>query len=158
MNKKIEGTVFDFGAEDGSWFSFFTSKVNDDGTIDYDEPEVNAGRVCLKPIDTFIESYFDKRKKESKFVRNDKSRAMERVQWSKDQTASERKAYQAALWDHAITSWENFFDGKKKPIECTIETKTKMMKVPMFDRFISKCLKTMGEDTVKRAEDLTENL
>jgi len=137
---------------------FFTSKVNDDGTVDYDEPEPNAGRVCLKPIDTFIESYFEKRKKESKFVRNDKSRAMERVQWSKDQTPKERKEYQAALWDHAIVGWENFFDGKKKPIECTIETKTKMMKVPMFDRFISKCLKTMGEDTVKRAEDLSENL
>jgi len=28
----------------------------------------------------------------------------------------------------------------------------------MFDRFISKCLKTMSEDTVKRAEDLSENL
>jgi hypothetical protein len=152
------GTVFDFGELDGSWFTFFTSRVKDDGNIEYDDPEEGAGRICIRPINEFIEKYFEDRKKKSEFVLNPKTRAMERVEYSADMTPDERKKYHSALWDHAITAWENFLDGKGNEIKCTAENKAKMMKVPMFDRFVSRCLKVMSDNTVKQATELNENL
>ena len=155
--KVVEGTVFDF-EDEGSWFTFFKSKVKDDGTVEYDDPSEGAGRVCIRQINDFIADYYEKRKKKSEFVLNPKTRGMERVEYSEDMTPEERKKYQADLWDFAITAWEKFFDKKGAEIPCTKENKAKMMKIPMFDRFISKCLKVMGENAVKEASDLTENL
>jgi len=155
---KKTGTVVDFEQESGAWFTFFTSKVKDDGTVEYEDPEDGAGRICIRPISTFVQDYFASRKNKAEFVLNPKTRAMERVEYTVDQTAEERKKYQFELWDYAITAWENFSDSKGQEIKCTAENKAKMMRLAMFDRFVSKCLKTMSDDIVKRAEDLNENL
>lgn len=154
----MKGTVFNFGEDEGTWFTFFTSRVKDDGTVEYDDPIDGAGRVCIRAINEFIEEFYEKRKKKAEFVLNPKTRGMERVAYTNEMTPAERKAYQAELWDYAITAWEGFFDGKKNPIPCTKEMKSKMMKVSMFDRFISKCLKIMAENAVTQASDLAENL
>jgi len=158
IKEKMTGTVVDFGEDEGTWFSFFTSRIKDDGTIKYDDPAPGAGKVCVRAINEFVESYWEKQKKKTEFVLNPKTRAMEHIEYSKDMNPAQRKRYQSDLWDYAITNWENFFDAKKKPIECILANKVKMMKVQMFDRFVSKCLKTMNENTVKQASELTENL
>lgn len=155
---KKTGTVIDFAKEDGTWFTFFVSTIKDDGTVEYNDPEEGSGRVCLRSIGSFVEDYFKDRKTRSEFVLNTKTRAMERVEYTLDQTSAERKKYHADLWDYAIVAWENFIDAKGKEIECTPENKAKMMKLPMFDRFVSRCLKIMADDAVKSAEALNENL
>ena len=154
----MTGTIIDFDAVDGSWFTFFNSRMRDDGDIDYDEPEEGAGRFCLRSMNPFVEEFYAKRKNEAEFVLNKKTRAMERVTYSKDLTHVERKKFQEEMWDYVIINWENLLDKSGNSIPCTKENKVKLMSIPVIDRFVAKCLKTLSDDAVKQSQDLTENL
>jgi hypothetical protein len=73
-------------------------------------------------------------------------------------TADERKSFQADMWDYVITNFEGMLDKNGKPIAVTKENKVKLISVPAIDRFVAKCLKIIGDDAVKYAEDLNKNL
>jgi len=59
------GTIIDLDVVEGSWFTFFNSKVKDDGEVVYDEPLDSAGRFCLRAMNHFVEEYYANRKHES---------------------------------------------------------------------------------------------
>jgi hypothetical protein len=158
MGKAMTGTIIDFDSVEGSWFTFFNSRVRDDGEIEYDEPAENAGRFCLRSMTPFIDEYYAGRKNESEFVFNKKTRAMERVTYAKDMSAAERKKFTDSMWDYVIVNWEGMLDKAGKAIPCTKENKVKLMTIPAIDRFVSKCLKVLSDDAVKQADELTTNL
>lgn len=155
---KAVGTVIDLDAADGTWFTFFNSHIKDDGDVEYDEPVEGAGRFCLRPINKFVEEYYANRKQQAEFVLNKKTRAMERVTYSKDMTPAEREVFQADMWDYTIVNFENLFDKNGNLIAVTKENKVKLMSIPAIDRFVSKCLKIMADDAVKQTESLNKNL
>lgn len=157
-DKKATGTIIDLDAAEGSWFTFFNSRIRDDGEVEYDEPLPGAGRFCLRSMNKFVDDYYSSRKSVSEFVFNKKSRGMERVTYSKEMTTEERKQYQADLWDYVIVGFDGFFDKSGNEITCTKENKLKLAEVPAVDRFIGKCLKTLGENAIKQVETLNENL
>lgn len=158
MSKSV-GTIIDFDmAESGTWFDFFTSRVKDDGSIEYDKPLPGAGRMCIRSSASFIEDQVQKRERCHEMVVNPKTRQMERISYHKELTPEEIKRSNADLWDHVIMDYNAFFDKNGKPIPVTRENKIKLMNIPVFDRFVGKCLKDLNDQTVRHAEELSKNL
>jgi hypothetical protein len=156
--------MFKFDLEVGSkgeWFAFFMSNVkgideSGDPKIEYLDPEPDAGRFCIRVADekTLDEIYKQTRKKEYQFVRNPKTRAMERVAYI-EQTPEQEKLERELLWDHCIEKWENILDTKGNQIPCNKENKLKLMKNPQFSRFFFKCcevINNIAEGKVRAAE------
>ena len=155
---KIMGTAFDLDNDDGAWFTFFNSSINDDRETVYDAPDEDAGRFCLRSMTPFVEDFFSDRKMVSEFVLNKSNRSMEKVSSPKEMTSTERKIYQADLWDYVIIDFDGILDKKGNAIECTKENKSKLMAIPAMDRFVAKCLKTIGNNAVLEVSELSENL
>ena len=65
----------------------------------------------------------------------------------------EGKAERDDAWDYAITGIENFKDSKGKIITCTRENKLALMKVPVFDRLVARCLQILASSGVKEKEE-----
>ncbi|OPX99513.1 MAG: hypothetical protein A4E60_02753 [Syntrophorhabdus sp. PtaB.Bin047] len=61
--------------------------------------------------------------------------------------------------DCTILAWEDFFDADKKPIPCTSEMKTVLMRLkdPTFRDFVSEKLKVLGEAEKAKAEEEVKN-
>lgn len=135
-----KGIIFNLDETAGDWFDFFESRVDlKTGEVTYDDPKPGTGRVCLRNMAVFMRKRQRSRKKEHDFVLNTNSRAMERVEYLKPQTAEEEAQEREDAFDYAITGLEDFFDGKGKPIKCTRENKLELLAIPVFDRFIARC-------------------
>jgi hypothetical protein len=149
---------FDLEALQGERFQFFGSHLDPNtGNITYDEPAGDAW-VTVRGMVPFIEERLAKRKKVIEHIYNPKTRAMERISFYPDLSPEEAKAENDDLWDYVITGLENFRDSKtKEPIACTRENKIALMKVPVFDRFIARCLQMLSESGIKDKEDLPKN-
>jgi len=133
------GITIDLDEATGDWFEFFESRIDiRTGEISYDDPKLGTGRVCIRDMGPFLQERQRSRKKKYTFVRNPSTRAMERVEYY-DQTAEEEAQEREDAIDYAITGLENFFDAKGKPIKCTRENKIKLLAIPVFDRFLSRC-------------------
>ena len=145
--------------ETGEWFAFFGSHIDPTtGDVIYDQPVENGARVKIRSMGPFIEERLAKRKMEVERVLNPKTRAMERLRYYPEQSMEEILKEREDTYDYAIMDFENFKDkNTKKVIECTRENKTKMMKIPVFDRFVARCLQTLGESGVQEAVE-TANL
>ena len=149
---------FDLNSSQGEWFPFFSSHIDPvTGEPVYEEPEKDA-KVQIRSIGPFIEERMAKRKKSVEHIYNPKTRAMERNTFFPDQTPEENKAERDDLWDYAITGIENFKDSKTGAlITCTRENKLKLMKVPVFDRFVARCQQLLASSGVKVKEDAEKN-
>jgi hypothetical protein len=149
---------FDLDSTQGEWFPFFSSHIDPvTGEPIYEDPHPDA-KVQIRSIGPFIEERIAKRKKVAEHVYNPKTRAMERISYYPDQTLEETKAERDDLWDYAITGLENFKDSKTgEPITCTRENKLKLMKVPVFDRFVARCQQLLASSGVKAKEDEEKN-
>jgi hypothetical protein len=138
------------GGSKGDWFPFFGSKLKSDGSGEYEylEPEKDAGRVKIRLADseTVERIYAQTRKKSVEHIYNSKTRSMERLSYV-DQTPEQEKKERELMWDYCIEEWENILDSKGKQIPCTLENKLKLMNIPMFARFISRCLQILSEKT-----------
>ena len=148
----------DLDSTQGEWFPFFSSHI-DPGTGEpiYDEPEKDA-RVQIRSIGPFIEERMAKRKKVFENIFNPKSRGMERMGFYPEPSYEEMRAERDDLWDYAITGIENFKDSKTGDlITCTRENKLKLMKVPVFDRFVARCQQLLASSGVKAKEDEEKN-
>lgn len=140
----------------GDWFAFFESRVEDGKTI-YDDPKPDAGRVCIRSMAPFLEERQSQRKRKFEFVLNPQTRTMERVGYYDEISYEQAKKDQADLWDYTITGLENFFDKNGKEIECTRENKVKLMTVPAFDRFVARCLQILGSAQTQAKEEEEKN-
>lgn len=142
---------------DGEWFTFFESSINDKGKVIYEDPKPDAGRVCIRSIADFIRDRQSQRKKKYEFVLNPETRAMERVGYYDDLTAEQAQKEEDDLWDFAITGLENFFDKNSKEIACTRENKSKLMRLPVFNRFVGRCLQLIASAGAQAKEDEQKN-
>lgn len=136
---------FDLNKSIGEWFPFFASEVGDDGEVKYLDPEKDAPRICLRIADAETRELIaaETQTKKHEYVLNSKTRQMERVAYI-DQTPEQAKKEREMIWDHAIMAWEGVVDTEDKPIPCTLENKMKMMNVPVFVRFVGRCLTLMS--------------
>jgi len=139
----------------GTWFDFFKSEVDDDGNVKYFDPEKNAGKIQIRPIDpeTLESIQKNTRTEHEKFINNKKTRQLERVVWH-TQTDQQKKAEREAIWDYAIPSFQGMLDGKDNEIPVTLENKMKLMAIPVFARCVSRCLELAG--TYEESEKKTK--
>ena len=154
-------TVFEFDKEEqGDWFPFFSSHVDPStGEIVYDKPEKGAAEFRIRSMGLFWEERRKGRKKEYRMVLNPVTRAMERVGYFDDLPEEEAAKENEDAWDYAITGIKNAFtDLKKKvPIECTRENKLKLIRMPVFVRFITRVFMMLNEAGVKQREAAEKN-
>jgi hypothetical protein len=153
-----KGVMFDIEESKGDWFDFFESKIDlNTGNIIYDDPKPGTGKACFRPSRPLIMERIAKRKKESEFVLNPKTRSMEKVEYYKSQTAEELQKDQDDITDYVITGLKDFYDSKGNTIECTRENKLKLVKVPVFDRFMARCMEIQMNASLKQKEKEEKN-
>jgi hypothetical protein len=151
--------IFDIDRQnEGEWFAYFKSRVNEKGEIEYADPEPNAGRVCVRSITPKLEELQASRKRKFEFVFNPATRSMERVGYYEELPPEEVKKRSDDVWDYSITAWEGLLNAKGKPIECNRTNKLKFMAIPEFDRFIGRCLQMLGDAKTKAEAEKNENL
>jgi hypothetical protein len=146
-------------ATEGEWFRFFGSHIDPNtGETVFEDP-VSDARVQIRGIAPFIEERIANRKKTVEHVLNPKTRNMERISYYADLTPDQERQEREDVWDYAIVSFENFRDKKTgTEIECTRENKLKLMKVPVFDRFVGRCLQLLTDSQTKAREEEAKNL
>ena len=150
--------IIDLEATQGEWFPFFGSHINmETGETVYEEPTPDA-RVQIRSMAPFYEDRLAKRQKKYEHVYNPKTRQMERVAFYQELTPAEEKAEREDAWDYTITGIEGFVDSKTgDTIACTRENKLKLMKLPVFDRFMARCLQILNSAGIKEKEDEEKN-
>jgi hypothetical protein len=146
------------GESSGEWFAFFRSEIKENGDVNYLDPEEGAGKVCLRIADpeTIENIQSQTRKAMVEFVLNPKQRAMERVKFY-DQTPAQEKLERRMIWDHAIKAWEGILDKDGDEIPCTIENKLKLMNIPVFARFVGRCLQLITGANAQQEEAVGKN-
>lgn len=139
--------------EEGEWFYYFASHIDQKtGEIVYDDP-VKDARVKIRSLAPYIEQQFAARKKQKEHVLNPKTHSMERIEYYPDLSPKEVIDERENTWDYVIQGFEGFQDKKtKKEIACTRENKIKLMKLPIFDRFIARCLQLLSDAGVQTGE------
>jgi len=140
------------------WFQFFSSHIDEaSGEVVYEEPSKDA-RVKIRSMVPFVEEQMAGRKKQYEHVMNPKTRSMERLSYYPELSIEELKAEREDVWDYIIQDFEGFVDKKtKQEIKCTRANKVKMMKLPVFDRFVAQCQKLLTESGVKIEEQEVKN-
>ncbi len=156
--KVIVGTAFDSeGGELGDWFPFFESHYNlMTGETVYDEPKEGAAEFRIRSMASFYEERRKGRKKRYQMVVNPSNRAMERVGYYEDLTAEEEQQERDDAWDYAITGMKNAFFGDE-PIECTKANKLRLVKVPVFIRYIQRVFELINDSGAKAKEAAEKN-
>lgn len=151
-------TYFNEKDEQGDWFAFFESTVDSESLeITYKEPLENAAEFRVRSMVPFFEERRKGRKKESKFVANPQTRAMERVSYYPDLSPEEEEKEMNAAWNYAITDIRNAFWSENSPIECTIENKLKLIKIPSVRRFFTRVFQMIDETGIKEKETEEKN-
>lgn len=150
--------LFDLETAQGEWFQFFGSRIDPStGETIFEEP-VSDARVQIRSMVPFFEERMAKRKMVVEHVYNPKSRAMERNRYPEEPTPEQARVERDDAWDYVITGIENFKDSKTGVlITCTRENKLKLMRVPVFDRFVARCLQLQASSGVKAKEDSEKN-
>lgn len=150
--------IIDLNArQEGEWFRFFESTVNERGEVEYADPKPDAGKFCIRPIGPVLDEIRAEKKRRFEFVFNPSTRAMERVGYFAEQSPEEARAEIERIWDYAITGIEESFDSKGQAISCTKENKVKLMSIPAFDRFVARCLQLLSVSGVKAKEEAEKN-
>lgn len=145
--------------QEGERFEFFNSTVNPNtGDIDYDDPVKNGPWMTLRPPGPFWEKRLKTRKKKVEHVLNPKTRQMERISYYPELPADEDQAEREDLWDYCIVDFGGFKDpATKADIKPTKKNKVAMVRVPVIDRFVSRCFQIMAEAKVEQQEKETGN-
>lgn len=148
----------DLEIEKGEWFNFFSSHIDPDTKdIIYEEP-VTEARVQIRSMMPFLEDRMAKRKRDVEHVIHPKTRAYVRIAFYPDPTPEQVQAEKDDTWDYVITGWENIKDSKTKElIPCTRENKLKLMRLPVFDRFIAKCVEIIDGSKAVTKEAIEKN-
>lgn len=152
-------TVFNVESEEqGDWYAFFTSRVDpSSGEIEYDKPEKGAAEFRIRSMVPFWEERRKNRKREYKMVLNPATRSMERVRYYEDLSAEEEKKESEDAWDYVITGMKNAFSAPGIVMECIRENKLKLIKMPVFMRFLNRVFSIMTEVGIKEKEEKEKN-
>lgn len=147
----------DLDSTQGEWFPFFGSHVDDNGNIVYEDP-IGQAKIQLRSMSPFFEARAKSRKQESEHIINPKTRAMEKVFYTKPLTPEEAEKERDDAWDYAITGLKFFKDKKTgMEIQCTRENKIALMKLPVFNRSVTRCLQILDNAGLNAKEDLLKN-
>lgn len=131
-------TIFNFkDPNPGVWFKF-----------DADDPE--SGEICIRATNQARRDEI--RKKTMK----------RRVEYKHGQrfevTDTDDVLFSEMLWDYSIVDWKGLVDEEEKPIPCTTETKTKLMRENVgFAQFVGACITKINEDFEDRAQVVEKN-
>lgn len=142
----------------GEWFPFFGSETKADGTVNYLPPEKDAGKVQIRLADTETVERIQKetRSKVKEWLWHPKTHQPYRGEaW--EQSPEQQKKEREMIWDHAIQSWEGILDKDGNAIPCTTENKVKLMSIPMFARFVGRCLELLNLSEAERKAALEKN-
>lgn len=144
----------------GEWFSYQNSHLDQEKEEwIFEKPVSDKVRVRVRLLFPYLKERANKRKKTAEHILNPKTRQMERITYYEELTPEETQKEIDNTWDYAITGLEGFKDKKTgKVLECTKETKLKLMQVPSFDRFIGHCLKILEGSEAKQREESEKNL
>lgn len=143
----------------GEWFPFFGSTVDlVTGETSYKQPEGGAAEFRIRSMDAFFEERRKGRKREYKMVLNPQTRAMERVGYYAELSPEEDAKENDDAWDYAITGMKNAFTAPDIPMECTRENKLRLVKMPVFLRYMRRAFQILSESGVKVKEDLGKNV
>ena len=152
-----KGTTFNLDETQGDWFEYFESHIDQKtGEIIYDDPIPGAGQVCIRDSREFWQDRLAERKKKHSFVLNPTTRAMERVEYYEETPEEDRKAREDSF-DYVISDFKDFYGANKKLIECTRENKLKLIAIPVFDRFVARCITLQQEAKGKYTEAIEKN-
>lgn len=145
-------------AAEGDWFPFFESEVDmKTGEISYFDPKPDAGKFCIRSMSPFYEERRKSLKKNHQMVLNPTTRQMERVSYYPDMTAEEEAKESEDAWDYAITDWEGIYSAPNVEIPCNRENKLKMIRIPMFMRFVTRVFQILDNEAVKLKESQEKN-
>ena len=159
---------FDLNVGIGEWFPFVQSEIKPDGEVKYSDPEtdengnITAGRVQLRiaDADTLESIQSQTRKREVEHVFNPKTRQMERLPYF-EQTPAQEKKERELIWDYAIMDWEDiepFLNPDGTPIARTVDNKLRLMNIPVFARFVGRCLQMISGATNEAKVAAEKNL
>jgi hypothetical protein len=140
--------------DEGEWFPFFTSRINEKGDVEYDEPKASANRVRIRPLEPFFEKRRAGRKRKFEFVLNPQTRLMDRVGYYPDQSPEELKQEREDTWDYCITG---VVDAAGNTLPFSKEDKIAHMDHPVFNRFVARCLQLLASARVTAQEESVKN-
>ena len=151
-------TVFDLEKDaQGDWFPFFGSKFDPGtGDIAYENPEPDAAEFRIRSMTGFFEERRKNRTREYKMVLNPSTRTMERVGYYEDLPPDEAQKESDDAWDYAITGMKNA-EEDGAPMECTRKNKLRLVKAPIFLRYVQKVFQILADAGVKKAEESEKN-
>ena len=144
--------------KDGSWFSFFYSKI-DPATMDviYEDPIEDGPRMKIRNPVPFFKERNKNRKTKGEYVLNKKTRAMEKVVSDLELTAAEKQAENDDFVDYVIQEVDGFkLEGKE--IKGTREEKIQMMEIPIVLMFVHRCVEILQEHGAQEEKAESENL
>ncbi len=144
--------------KDGSWFSFFYSKI-DPSTMDviYEDPIEDGPRMKIRNPVPFFKERSKNRKTKGEYVLNKKTRAMEKVVSELELTAAEKQAENDDFVDYVIQEVDGFkLDGKE--IKGTRDEKIRMMEIPIVSMFVHHCVEILQEQGAQEEKAESENL
>jgi hypothetical protein len=141
----------------GERFQFFHSTVNPETEeIIYGDPLPDVW-VELRPTTAFFEERNKGRARKVEHILNPKTRQMERISYYPELTGEEQAKELEDAYDYAILNFVGFTDKAGNDIPCTRENKIKMMRVPVFSRFVMRCLKVIGASEAEAAKEEEKN-
>lgn len=143
--------------DQGEAFRFFASRIREDGGVDYDPPDADAAVFILRPMGPKVEALQADRKRKVEHVLNPQTRAMERLVYLEELPPDEARRQRDDIWDYVIVGWEGALDGSGQPIPVTRENKLKLMRMAVFDRFVSRCLQLMASAGAQAQEAAEKN-
>jgi len=149
---------FDINTGAGEWFPFFRSEVDQNGDIKYFDPEEGGGRVKLRITDPDVmeEIQNKTRKKVTEWLWHPKThQPYSGTRF--EQTPAQEKKERELVWDYAIIAWEGILDAEGAEIPCTLENKMKLMGIPVFARFVGRCLQLVSSASIDREKELEKN-
>lgn len=143
--------------KDGTWFPFFYSRLNPSTMeIEYDDPIEGGPRMKIRNPVQFFKERNEKRKTESEFVLNKKSRGMEKVSSNVELTAAQRKAENEDFADYVIDGIEDFkLEGKV--IRCDRKTKIEIMNIPIVSMYVHRCIELLQESGAQEEKAESKN-
>jgi predicted ATP-dependent endonuclease of OLD family len=147
------------GEQNGVWFRFFESEMNESGEMTYLDPKEGAGEVRIREMDSDVmrEIRAQTNKEVEKFIHNPKTRGMERILYNV-QTVEQRQEENERIWDYVIQDWRGILDKDGNEIPCSSENKKLIMKKSLqFVWFASRCLQLVTRSNVDRSEDAAKN-
>lgn len=151
-------TIFLQEKEQGDWFAYFDSHVDSmTGIVSYDEPVDGAAEFCFRNPVAYWQEKQALKKREYSMVLNSKTRQMERVGYMPDLPPEKEKAERDGAWDYTITGIRNAYWDEKTPIQCDLESKLKLLKIPAFLRFANRVVEIIMEIGTQRQQDAEKN-